>query len=68
MLKWNKLFAPRVDEARLRTKMECATGFILEIDRQGNILYVNHHLGLYAGRNIREVLHSDQQEPALSAI
>ena len=55
-------------EARLRSLVENTTDFILEIDRSGNILFINKHPEQYIGRTIRDVLSLDQYQPATEAI
>ena len=68
ILPWKRWFTLRVSNARSRVLIENISDFILEIDRQGDILYINHHPDMYLGRNIRDVLPSDQYKPAMDAI
>ncbi len=65
---WKWLFASRAGEAHLRALLENTPDFILEINRQGNILYINHLPEIYLGKNIRQALPTDQYEPAMDAV
>jgi len=65
---WKWLFAPRAGAAHLHALLENTPDFILEIDRQGNILYINHYPENYVGKSIREVVPPDQYAPAMEAV
>jgi PAS domain S-box-containing protein len=51
---------------QLRALVESTPDFILEISREGDILFINRDQKLYAGKNVREFLPTDQHEPALA--
>jgi len=55
-------------EARLRALMENSPDLILEVDRQGDILFINRNTEIYLGTNIRKFLLPDQITPALEII
>ena len=65
---WKWLFGPRAREAHLQALLENTLDFILEIDRQGKILYINHLPENYVGKSIREVLPSGQYQTAMEAV
>jgi PAS domain S-box-containing protein len=48
-------------EARLRDIVGSLPDLVLEIDRQGNILFINRSQEIHVGKNIRELLPADQQ-------
>ena len=55
-------------EARLRALVENSPDLILEVNRQGEILFINRFTENYLGKNVREVLPPDQVAPALEII
>ncbi|MDX1377417.1 MAG: PAS domain S-box protein [Anaerolineales bacterium] len=57
-----------ISEARLRSLIENTTDFILEIDHNGKILFINKFPETYLGKNIRDVLPADQHEFAQQSI
>ena len=56
------------NEARLRALVENSPDFILEINRLGDILFINGFTELYLGKNVRDVLPSNQHDLAFHAI
>lgn len=55
-------------EIRLRALVENTPDFILEVNRQGDITYINRYAGTYLGQNFREVLPVDQHQRVNDAI
>jgi len=55
-------------EARLRALVENTPDFIVEVNRQGDILFINQYPELYLGKNIRDVLHPEQLDHAFEVI
>ena len=55
-------------EARLRAVVENSPDLILEIDRQGKILFINRYAENYLGKNVRDILPPDQINLALEII
>jgi PAS domain S-box-containing protein len=55
-------------EARLRALVENSPDFILEINRQGEILFINRYQAQFVGRNVRDILPPDQITAALEII
>lgn len=58
----------REGEERLRLLVENTQDFILEINRQGDILFINRLAHLYLGKNVRDMLPEEQTGRALAAI
>ena len=55
-------------EARLRGIVENSPDTILEIDRAGEIIFINRHAETYLGKNVSDVLPADQIKYALEMI
>jgi PAS domain S-box-containing protein len=55
-------------EARLRGVFENSPDTILEVDRAGQILYINRHAETYLGKNVREALPASEAEQASEII
>ena len=58
----------RLAESRLHDIVDNLPDLVLEMDRQGNILFINRDQETYVGKNIRELLPSDQQAYAFEMI
>ncbi len=58
----------RLAEARLRGVFENSPDIILEVDRAGQIIFINRHVEIYLGKNVRSVLPANQHEYALEMI
>lgn len=55
-------------EARLRGVFENSPDIILEIDHAGQILFINKYAETHLGKNVRDVLPTDQHQYALEII
>jgi len=58
----------REGEERMRALVQNTPDFILEINRAGDILFINRSQATYAGRNVRDALPPDQHELALAVM
>ncbi len=64
----DSLARSKTSEARLLSLVENSPNLIVEINPAGKILFVNRFAEQYAGKNVRDVLPSDQIDKALEAI